>query len=200
MRRVIAVVLTVSAGLIWVLPARAGVGTVIAIDDFEFIPSTRTVPTVTGSFSLQFDNGGSFQHTATSDDGMFDTGQIASGESGVETIYGAGTYNYHCQNHVQMTGTVRMRPTASDTRVTVGASIDVRVGADFLKGVVWDVQRRRAGGEWQNVRVDTFDATPTFTMNRVGTFEFRTRTDFFKGENHSKWSPVRKVVVEAPAA
>jgi plastocyanin len=196
MRRLTVITLALTAGLVFAVPASASIGTIFAIDDFEYIPTTKTAPAVATSFYLQFDNGGSFAHTATSDDGLFDTGQIASGASAVEHVYGSGTYDFHCENHAQMVGTVKIRPVASDRNITVGESIELRVGADFLKGVVFDVQRSRNGGDWLNVRVDTFDATPTFTLNKEGIYEFRARTQFFKGD-HSKWSPVRKVVVDA---
>jgi hypothetical protein len=92
-----------------------------------------------------------------------------------------------------MIGAIRVRPTASDTSVSVGDSITLRVGADFLKGVVFDVQRRRNGGDWVSVRSDTFDPTPTFRLTRAGTYEFRARTELYLQGKRSQWSPIRAV-------
>jgi YVTN family beta-propeller protein len=45
-------------------------------------------------------------HTVTSDDGLWDSGDIASGKSFSRTFEVPGTYDYHCNNHPAMQGTV----------------------------------------------------------------------------------------------
>jgi plastocyanin len=47
-------------------------------------------------------------HTATADDGSFDTGTIDIGKIGSETFKQAGTYAYHCQIHPTMHGSVEV--------------------------------------------------------------------------------------------
>lgn len=47
-------------------------------------------------------------HTATADDGSFDTGTIEQGKLGSETFKAAGTFAYHCAIHPTMHGTVEV--------------------------------------------------------------------------------------------
>ena len=47
-------------------------------------------------------------HTATADDGSFDTGTIEKGKIGSETFKEAGTYTYFCAIHPTMHGTVEV--------------------------------------------------------------------------------------------
>jgi plastocyanin len=49
-------------------------------------------------------------HTATADDGSFDTGELQEGKLKSETFKEAGEYTYHCSIHPQMHGTVRVVP------------------------------------------------------------------------------------------
>jgi plastocyanin len=47
-------------------------------------------------------------HTATADDGSFDTGTIEKGKLGSETFKEAGTFTYFCEIHPDMHGTVEV--------------------------------------------------------------------------------------------
>jgi plastocyanin len=47
-------------------------------------------------------------HTATADDGSFDTGVIEKGKIGSETFKEAGTYTYFCEIHPTMHGSVEV--------------------------------------------------------------------------------------------
>lgn len=47
-------------------------------------------------------------HTATADDGSFDTGTIEKGKLGSETFKEPGTFTYHCEIHPTMHGTVEV--------------------------------------------------------------------------------------------
>jgi plastocyanin len=47
-------------------------------------------------------------HTATADDGSFDTGTLERGKLKSETFKQAGTFTYHCEIHPQMHGTVEV--------------------------------------------------------------------------------------------
>jgi len=47
-------------------------------------------------------------HTATADDGSFDTGTIEEGKLKSETFKDAGTYTYFCEIHPDMHGTVEV--------------------------------------------------------------------------------------------
>ena len=75
----------------------------IEIKNFTFGPKTITVKKDT---KVTFANQDSVSHTATSDDGSFDTGLLAKGESQSITFDEAGTYNYHCTPHPNMKATI----------------------------------------------------------------------------------------------
>lgn len=55
-------------------------------------------------------NGDTVPHTATADDGSFDTGTIDEGKLKSETFKEAGTFTYHCEIHPQMHGTIEVVP------------------------------------------------------------------------------------------
>jgi plastocyanin len=46
------------------------------------------------------------QHSATANDGSFDTGLMSNGESRAITFNTTGTVNYHCKLHTSMQATV----------------------------------------------------------------------------------------------
>src|SRR5438477_800382 len=78
-------------------------GSTVNIVDFAFDPTNVTVPV--GS-SITWNNMGSVSHTATANNGSFDTGLIGAGSSKTIAFGVAGTYAYHCSVHPSMTGTV----------------------------------------------------------------------------------------------
>src|SRR5687767_8949346 len=86
-----------------VLAATRGVD----IRDFAFSP--RTVEIRVGD-TVRWTNRDSVAHTATAQNGSFDTGLLAEGESGSIRFTAAGTYRYVCTPHPNMTGTVVVRP------------------------------------------------------------------------------------------
>jgi LPXTG-motif cell wall-anchored protein len=73
------------------------------ISDFKYTPSTITV---TAGESVTWSNSGPTSHSATADDGSFDTGVLRKGSSGSHTFSKAGTYTFHCTPHPFMKGTV----------------------------------------------------------------------------------------------
>jgi len=80
----------------------AGAGAVEIID-FKFDPEPITVKAGT---EIQWTNVDSAPHTATADDGSFDTGELAEGETGSATLDQPGEISYVCDIHPFMTGTV----------------------------------------------------------------------------------------------
>jgi LPXTG-motif cell wall-anchored protein len=73
------------------------------ISDFRFTPSTITV---SAGESVTWTNNGPAPHSATADDGSFDTGILRKGSSGSHTFTRAGTYTFHCTPHPFMTGRI----------------------------------------------------------------------------------------------
>ena len=75
----------------------------VAISKFKFVPATLEVAV---GDTVTFTNEDSAPHTATANDGSFDTGRLAKGESGTVTIEAAGTFDYICALHPSMKGTI----------------------------------------------------------------------------------------------
>lgn len=53
-------------------------------------------------------NEDSVAHTATADDGSFDTGEIEEGKLKSESFKQPGTFTYHCEIHPEMHGTIEV--------------------------------------------------------------------------------------------
>jgi plastocyanin len=75
----------------------------VDIVDFAFDPATMTIEAGT---TVTWVNQGAAPHTATGDNGEFDTGQLDSGQSASITFDTPGTYAYHCEIHPNMTATI----------------------------------------------------------------------------------------------
>ena len=75
----------------------------VVVRNFAFGPKTITI---SAGQSVTWTNNDAVDHTATSDEGTWDTGVIARGESKSITFAVPGTYTYHCTPHPFMTGTV----------------------------------------------------------------------------------------------
>src|SRR5262249_31778504 len=73
------------------------------IQNMAFNPSSITVSV---NATIKWTNKDDVTHTATSDNGVFDSGSI--NEGGVYSYHFStpGTYTYHCIPHPHMTGTV----------------------------------------------------------------------------------------------
>lgn len=81
----------------------AGATAEVTIVDFAFDPAELRVAAGT---TVTWTNRDSVPHTATADDGSFDTGTIDGGASGSHTFDAPGTFAYICTFHPNMTGTV----------------------------------------------------------------------------------------------
>ena len=78
----------------------AGTDATITVRDFEFDPSTVTIPS---GGTIQITNEGSATHSFTMDDDSV-TQDIDPGSTVTVTVTTAGPF--HCRFHSQMTGTV----------------------------------------------------------------------------------------------
>src|SRR5262249_42035785 len=85
--------------------ARASASTSVNMGDFFFSPPTISIHV---GDTVTWRNSGQAPHTATADDGSFDTGTINSGGSGSHTFNSAGSFSYICTIHPNMHGTVRV--------------------------------------------------------------------------------------------
>jgi plastocyanin len=75
----------------------------VEIKGFAFNPPMIEVPSGT---TVTWTNQDTAPHTATAEDGSFDTGRLNQGQSGEVTFDQPGTYTYICTFHPNMKGTV----------------------------------------------------------------------------------------------
>lgn len=75
----------------------------VSIIDFTFDPQTLEIPVGT---TVTWTNNDTAQHTATSNDGVWDSDILEQGESFSFTFEEAGTYDYICSLHPNMTGQI----------------------------------------------------------------------------------------------
>lgn len=71
----------------------------VAIESFEFNSPNLAIK---AGDTVQFINSDGAPHTATADDGSFDTGQLNKGNSADVTFANAGTFDYFCEYHPEM--------------------------------------------------------------------------------------------------
>lgn len=72
-------------------------------DGFIFAPTEITVAV---GDAVTWVHDGRITHTATAEDGSFDSGDLAAGDTFTETFDEAGTYPFFCRFHGSMRGTV----------------------------------------------------------------------------------------------
>ena len=77
------------------------------VEIVEFLYEPDPVQVETGG-KVTWQNRDSAPHTATADDGSFDTGTLEEGKIGSESFKQAGTYPYFCEIHPDMRGTVEV--------------------------------------------------------------------------------------------
>ena len=77
----------------------------VEIANLEYSPDPVRVQ---AGGKVTWQNEDSVAHTATADDGSFDTGEIDEGKIKSETFKQPGTFTYHCEIHPQMHGTIEV--------------------------------------------------------------------------------------------
>ena len=99
--------------------AKAAASASVTISDFEFTPATVTV---NEGDTVTWTNDGPTVHTATAEDGSFDTGILEKGESGSATFTQPGTINYICSPHPYMKGKVVVQAASAGSDGSSGGS------------------------------------------------------------------------------
>lgn len=84
-------------------PGNSSASPEVAIKGFAFTPATLTIKVGT---TVKWTNQDSVAHTVTSDTGIFDSGDLADGDTFTFTFTHAGTFAYHCTMHPSMTATI----------------------------------------------------------------------------------------------
>lgn len=77
----------------------------VEIVEFTYQPDPVTIE---AGGKVTWINRDSAPHTATADDGSFDTGTLGEGKLGSESFKDAGSYPYFCEIHPDMRGTVEV--------------------------------------------------------------------------------------------
>jgi plastocyanin len=90
---------------------RAQEDAAVDIVDFAFDPSSITIE---AGGTVTWTNAGDVTHTVTADDGSFDSGDLASGDTYSFTFDEPGTYTYFCEIHPNMTGEIVVTEAAGD--------------------------------------------------------------------------------------
>jgi plastocyanin len=90
--------------------ATAAADTNVTIRDFEFAPDSVTIDE---GDTVTWTNDGPTSHSATAEDGSFDTGIYRAGQSRSHTFNQAGTFSYFCTPHPNMRATVTVRGASS---------------------------------------------------------------------------------------
>ena len=75
----------------------------VAIRDFAFAPANLTI---NAGDTVRFVNEDNAPHTATADNGSFDTGNLNNGQSASLQFPSAGTFSYFCAVHPRMKGSI----------------------------------------------------------------------------------------------
>jgi plastocyanin len=78
----------------------------VEIKDYKYLPEQIQVDA--GS-EVTFSNEDATKHTATADDGSFDTGDLDQGDAKSVTLDAPGTFTYYCRFHPFMKATVEVR-------------------------------------------------------------------------------------------
>ncbi len=75
----------------------------VQISNFAFTQHTIRIKK---GMTVTWTNNDAITHTVTSDDGLFDSGNISPGKTFSFTFNSTGNYSYHCNIHTFMTGSV----------------------------------------------------------------------------------------------
>jgi amicyanin len=97
----------------------------VTIADFSFTPGTITIDV---GDTVTWNNNGPTPHSATANDGSFDTGILRKDQSGSHTFAQAGTYSYICTPHPYMKGTVVVQAAQSGGGDTSGSGSGAAAG------------------------------------------------------------------------
>jgi plastocyanin len=115
--------------------SRASAATVadVSIVDFAFTPP---VITITVGSTVRWTNTGGFTHTATSDTGVWDSGDLGPGAGFSRTFDMPGNYPYHCMHHPTMQGTIVVTADTPPSVTLTGPSDGVHDGVYAFTAIV----------------------------------------------------------------
>src|SRR3954466_7750813 len=91
----------------------------VSIKNFAFNPPNTTVSAGT---TVTWVNNDQVPHTATANNGAFDSGTLQPGQSYSFAFDKAGTYAYHCNIHPDMTATITVSGASASSSASSSAS------------------------------------------------------------------------------
>jgi plastocyanin len=170
--------------------------TAVSAADFAFTPISVTIPQGT---VVKWTNNGPSNHTVTATKmDLFDSTGLPPGGTFSWVFTGAGTYPYECTIHPgQMTGAVKVKPTANPASGGVTTEFKITWAADLVPdGYAYDIQIKRPGGQWVDWK--TLQKTPSDTFvpdGGVGRYQFRVRYHNTATDARSGYSPAVAIQV-----
>ena len=192
--------LAVVAVLLLAMPSSAALPVAeVAIQFSAYGPSALDV--LPGQ-TVEWTNVSRRTHTVTSDDGLFNSGDVPSG-SRFEFRFGVpGTYRYHCTIHPGITGEIDVRPVILDGLPT--AAVPVGTPVEFT-GRVADpgsrvlVQQRAGGSSFKTIAAakPARDGSWTTTIDARSTGDYRAVSGRDASETRRLLVSDRHVVVHA---
>jgi plastocyanin len=100
-------------------PLHAAASTTVTISDYKFTPPSITVNV---GDTVTWTNNGPTGHSATANDGTFDTGVLNKASTGSYRFTKAGTFGYHCSPHPYMKATVIVKAASGGTSTPTSTS------------------------------------------------------------------------------
>jgi plastocyanin len=196
MRRSIALVLAASLFLVMAGEARAATVDVSIVSvSAGFDPRVAT-----GAIgdTFHWTNDDSITHTSTQNGplSLWNSGNIAAGDSFSKAIDFAGAYPYHCAIHTSMRGSVKVSIQVAPSSGSVGTAFTVTAASVAApSGFVYDIQRRKGNGDWTAWKTGITSKSATFRPKAAGTWSFRSRLRETSNGAKSGWSPARSISV-----
>jgi plastocyanin len=127
--------------------------TSVQMKDFLFSPATVTVHV--GDL-ITWRNTGKAPHTATADDGSFDTGTVTPGQSASHMFTRPGTFTYYCTIHPNMKGTVRVLGASGSSGSASSSSTDPGSGSGLTESQA--INSPNAAGDKNTLPMSGLDA------------------------------------------
>jgi len=196
MRRSIALVLAASLFLLMAGEARAATVDISIVGVSAGFDPTAATGAIGDTF--HWTNNDSITHTTTQNGplSLWNSGNLAGGDSFSKAIDFAGSYPYHCSIHTSMTGTVKVPVQVIPPSGSVGTAFRVTVAAVAApSGFVYDIQRRKGSGDWTAWKTGITSKSATFRPKASGIWSFRSRLRKTSNGAKSGWSPARSISV-----
>lgn len=160
---------------------------------------TNNSPTIALGDSVQWQaNATNTTHTTTADKfSMWNFTLPAGSETTSPVVFDrAGGFAFHCAIHPSMRGTVMVQLSPDDSTPVVGQMITITFAlSPAPSGFSEQIQKRKAGGTWQNLSAANTGTTVSWTAPKAKTFQFRSR--LVQGGAMSSWSPILSLTVAA---